>query len=250
MGNRVSEVLDLIPPTSWSYVGGVDNPADIASDGLYPGKSVASYLWWEGLSWLHQNKQQWPSMPELLDTPELSEEKEECQVYWRADCEQQPLLDRFSNYNWLRRVTAWMLHFVHNCSSRAGCRITSANQATNQLLTEEQHWLRRVQQLKFGEEIVTLRKGNPLPRSIKLLPLHSILDNQGVLRVDGRMHYSRLQFDRLHPVLLPGDHELTKLIVRSEHLRLLHASPNLVMASLSHSLSISLDDSTSCIDKA
>ena len=60
VGNQVSEVLDLIPPTRWSHVGGVHNPADLDSRRLYPGELVASHVWWQVPSWLHQNKQQWP----------------------------------------------------------------------------------------------------------------------------------------------------------------------------------------------
>ena len=64
-----------------------------------------------------------------------------------------------------------MLHFIYNCSSRGEPKITSATLATSELLTAEQHWLRRMQQLKFREEIVSLRKGAPLPHSSKLLSL-------------------------------------------------------------------------------
>ncbi len=37
---------------------------------------------------------------------------------------------------------------------------------------------------------------------------------------------------RIHPVILHKKHPLTKLIVRTEHLRLLHAGPTLVLSSL------------------
>ena len=137
-------------------------------------------------------------MPALLNTPEPLEEKEECQVCLHGNLEQLSLLDHFSNYNRLKRVTAWMLRFIHNCSSRGEPKITSDTLATSELLTAEQHWLHRVQQLKFEKEIASLRKGTPFPRSSKLLPLHPILDDQGVLRVGGRMRNSKLRFEKCH----------------------------------------------------
>ena len=95
-------------------------------------------------------------MPELLNAPEPSEEKEECQVCLHVDLELLLLLDHFSNYNWLKRVTAWMLHFIHNCSCSGEPTITSATLATSKLMTAEQHWLRTVQQLTFAKDIASL----------------------------------------------------------------------------------------------
>ena len=126
-----------------------------------------------------------------------------------------------------------MLCFIHNSSCRVSPEITTVTLATDELLKAEQHWVRRVQQLKFGEEIATLSKGNPLSHSSKLLPLHPILDEQGLLRVDGRVRHSEPWFGTCHPILLPGNHSLTTLLLRTEHLRLRHVGPTLVTASLS-----------------
>ena len=54
VGNRVLEIIDLIPPGRWGYVSGTDNPADPASCGLYPGELVGNNLWRQGPSWLRQ----------------------------------------------------------------------------------------------------------------------------------------------------------------------------------------------------
>ena len=67
----------------------------------------------------------------------------------------------------------------------------------------------------------------------KLLPLRPFLDPDGLLRVGGRLGLSELPYTKRHPVVLPGKHQLTKLIIRNEHTRLLHAGPVSVMASLS-----------------
>ena len=36
VGNRISYIMDLIPPDRWNHVNGCENPADCASRGLYP----------------------------------------------------------------------------------------------------------------------------------------------------------------------------------------------------------------------
>ncbi len=46
------------------------------------------------------------------------------------------------------------------------------------------------------------------------------------------MRNSKVEYSQRHPAILHGQHPLTKLIVRSEHARLLHAGPTLVSSSL------------------
>ena len=54
----------------------------------------------------------------------------------------------------------------------------------------------------------------------------------GVLRVGGREQNSQLSYAQMHPVILHGKHLLAKLIIRSEHQRLLHAGPMLVSSTV------------------
>ena len=48
MGNRVSQIMDLISPSQWRHVNGTENPADCASQGLFPSEILTHHLWWEG----------------------------------------------------------------------------------------------------------------------------------------------------------------------------------------------------------
>ena len=66
-----------------------------------------------------------------------------------------------------------------------------------------------------------------------MLPLHPILDDHGLLRVGGRGNQSKLEYSLCHPIILHGNHPVTKLLISTEHLRLLHAGPTLIAASLS-----------------
>ena len=233
VGNRVSEIIDLVSPSCWNHVSGRDNPADPASRGLYPGELAENDLWWQGPGWLRQNKNQWPSMPELPDIPTPSEEEKEQQISLLANIDELTLLEQISTYSRLVRVTAWLLRFINNCRSRRSNKIQSVALTTDELQKAEQHWIRRIQRREYGVELTSLEKENRLPRSSKLLPLHPVVDKEGLLRVGGRMKHAGLFFHRRHPIILPGSHTFTKLLVRSEHQRLLHAGPTLVTASLS-----------------
>jgi hypothetical protein len=58
------------------------------------------------------------------------------------------------------------------------------------------------------------------------------IDQEGIIRVGGRLQQSTLPYQAMHQIILPASHHLTKLIVSAEHIRLLHAGPQLLIASL------------------
>ena len=64
------------------------------------------------------------------------------------------------------------------------------------------------------------------------------MDEQGLLRVGGRLQKARMPLWERHPVLLPGSHRITKLLITAEHLHLLYAGPTLVSTLLSRRFSI------------
>ena len=86
----------------------------------------------------------------------------------------------------------------------------------------------------FGAEIKVLKKGKPLHHSSCLLSLNPFMDpSEMLLRVGGRRELSQGPYDTIHPIIIHGTHQLTKLIIRSEHCRLMHGGPTMVTASLS-----------------
>ena len=48
VGNRVSHIIESIPPDRWNHVSGTENPADCASRGLYASELLEHRLWWDG----------------------------------------------------------------------------------------------------------------------------------------------------------------------------------------------------------
>lgn len=52
VGNRISYIIDQVPPDRWSHVPGVENPADCAPRGLFPVQLKEYDLWWNGPQWL------------------------------------------------------------------------------------------------------------------------------------------------------------------------------------------------------
>jgi len=238
VGNRVSEILDLVSPTAWRHVTSKDNPADCATRGLYPSQLASHKLWWQGPEWLGLPEPRWPAWDQC-SIKELSDEEVVSHVVLHDNAENQshelPLLRRVSSYTRLIRVTAWILRYVHN--SRHQPR-RQGPLKTSELEDAEERWMLKVQQSAFSAEIELLRKGKCLPRSSRIITFRPFIDKKGILRVGGRLGLGKLSFAKRHPIILPRDHRMVELLIVHEHLRLLHAGPTLVSVSLAQKFCI------------
>ena len=138
---------------------------------------------------------------------------------------------RYSSYERLKRIVAWILRFVNNCISTHQRRRGSLS-APELKEAETRLWL-QAQRVDFLDDLHTLKNDKNLPRNSLLRTLHPIIEESGLLRVGGRVSNSSFSYSQRHPVILHGRNTLTKLIIRAEHLRLLHGGPTLVSSSLS-----------------
>ena len=83
----------------------------------------------------------------------------------------------------------------------------------------------------FCDKISRLKSGKHLSRHSSLNSLLPFMDQNDILCVGGRNKHSNLSHDQRHPVILSGKTHLARLIIRAEHLKLLHAGP---YSSISH----------------
>ena len=231
VGNRISCILDLIPPERWKHVRGVENPADCISRGLFPKELVLHNLWWNGPQWLCSPQSEWPVQSILLSSESEEEKKELCAL--TIVRRKNPIIpyNRFSSFTRLKRVTAWVLRFVRNCREKRS-KITSPL-TVSELTSAESYWISLAQHDYFLAEIQELKASGTISSTSSLLTLRPLLDVNGIIRVGSRLQNARMRFSQIHPAILPKKHPITKLIVCSEHLRLLHAGPTLVMSTLS-----------------
>lgn len=88
------------------------------------------------------------------------------------------------------------------------------------------------QESSFGPEIRNLRQKKPIKTSSKILSLDPFLDKNGLVRVGGRLQEAPVNFQRKHQIILSDKHRLTKLLIKREHLRLLHIGPQALLAAV------------------
>ena len=75
-----------------------------------------------------------------------------------------------------------------------------------------------MQQISYEQEIKDLVESQEISTISSLKTLHPFLDNEGILRVGGRLQQSTLPYDVIPQIILSPKHYFTKLLVSSEHI--------------------------------
>ena len=87
-----------------------------------------------------------------------------------------------------------------------------------------------VQKTVFAEEIKFIKLKQPLSKSSTLISFNPFLDDDGIVRIGGRLRHACLSFNQKHPIVLPKDNSLTKLIINQAHHITLHGGPTLMQS--------------------
>ena len=82
--------------------------------------------------------------------------------------------------------------------------------------------VRIIQRIEFSREVDCLKNNKPLDERNRITPLDPYIDSDGVLRVGGRIRKAVLFFSKKHPMILPANCHLTKIIIRYYHHNNLH----------------------------
>lgn len=228
VANRVSEVQSLTQCKFWRYVSTKDNPADFISRGINPSQLGNLDIWWHGPQWLSKVEHHWPTIqPTEITLPELRQSVQSLIVT------QSPIIQllKFSNLNKLQRIVAYCLRFIDNC--RLSPEKRSFNSTTVAELQRSLIILVKIaQEASFPQELSNLKHGKHVSPKSKLLNLNPFLDNEGIIRVGGRLGNSHFNYNKKHPIVLDGHSHIMKLIFKEEHKRLLHPGPQLLLAAV------------------
>lgn len=228
VANRISDILNNSDIHQWRHVSGIENPADCASRGTDARKLKNHPLWWKGPSWLSQATNMWPSSkPTILS--ELPEVKATALIAQHRSDELTSFIESYSSMHRLKRITAYILRFLHNARKRTNHRngaltASEIEEALHKLISH-------VQQTEFHTDYVNLKSNRHISSKSNLKSLNPFLEKD-LLRVGGRLQHSELSFNEKHPIIMPKSHHLTKLLIDQTHIRTLHGGAQLVMTSL------------------
>ncbi|KRX79222.1 hypothetical protein T06_14238 [Trichinella sp. T6] len=57
-------------------------------------------------------------------------------------------------------------------------------------------------------------------------------DQDGLLRMSGRLRRSTLPPESKHPIILPNNHPVTELLIKDHHVRQMHAGANQTLVAI------------------
>ena len=253
VANRVTEIQSLTTPSDWSHCPGEENPADLTTRGLSAKELVSSRLWVSGPSWLaapqgRPGAGEAPvSLDELPESVQLTGVAVEassaltesddgpCLVTGVGD---QPVFDiaRWSSLSKAVRVVGWVRRFCSNARGAQGARgarqkCTLDDLSADEIVSARHVLLREEQRQVFAVELKALQQGKQVPRSSSVFRLTPFVDDDGLLRIRGRLQQSELSHEERHPILLPKG-RVAELLVRDQHLLMRHSGVSTLMTAV------------------
>lgn len=236
VANQITTIHDASSPSQWKYVNTQDNPADDASRGV-PADSLQR--------WIHgppffSPSELWPqrlagmtsAIPD--DDPEIKTEKVVYTINASTRNYVAEIFERFSSWSQLKKIVAWILRFkinlqklVKNRRSRESPQIKLSSTiipiTVTELLDAEHAILNYVQHQLFKREYEglnnTIKPNTSKHKVLKSSSIHKLdpVLFQGLLQVGGRLKRASLDTDAKHPIILPKEHHVAKLIVLYYH---------------------------------
>ncbi|XP_054259469.1 uncharacterized protein LOC128984197 [Macrosteles quadrilineatus] len=230
VANRVAQTQELVPYHCWRYIPSKENPADCASRGILATELVSHPLWWSGPSWLSLPPSNWPdvtfSPTDISTLDEVKHTPQTVLVSTTTESTLTNLLIKYSSWERLLRIFAYVLRFIHNCK---GSEKRQGFISTQELKDTKYHIFKLVQKEVFTEEINCLKRKSFC--STRLQRLSPFIDSFGLLRVGGRLSQTSLPEDARHPIILPKKHHVVN---EDDHYHIynLHSGPQLTQALL------------------
>lgn len=235
-------IRKISTPDQWRYVESCNNPADQATRGLQA-KDLTKSDWLNGPEFLRDDSDIPISSAEQAtlsaEDPEVRKEVKS-RVTSLKPQESNTLGDerftRFSSWSSLRCAIAVLIVKVRLFKQKSTCNEASQSKPEQRLspkvLTHATETvIKAVQKEAFQEEFdvitCTTSKDDNDRNSFKarkktlkkshLYRLDPYVDDTGILRVGGRLRQTNLSLKEKHPVLLPKEHHVSKLLVRHYH---------------------------------
>ncbi|KAJ8028733.1 hypothetical protein HOLleu_31057 [Holothuria leucospilota] len=233
VANRVQQIRDVTDCSQWNFVRSSENPSDHASRGLTV-EELCKSNWLSGPDFLWQrefltinneiNITVYDNDPEVKCASTLSVQRGEFPPIFELE-----RFEGFSSWFKLKRAIALCLQFKERLrsgklchSSKNGTSKVSHKIDVKQLSDAELKIIKVVQAHGFGKEFEILKSVEGKQRRFvskasSLYGLDPFVDENGVIRVGGRLHTSNLEFNLRHPIVIPKKGHVTRLLIRHFH---------------------------------
>ena len=238
VANRVAFIRNNSSLSQWFYVPSSSNPADKATRIMSSAEFLKCSLWKNISPFLQSLSAMWPAQPDFLSVSSETDVEFKlvpklCNVCVSVCTTVDDLFCKYSKWTKLRSVIAWLLHFRNNLqrsrSENAQNRcFHKENSKTIQPLSVKELHEAEIQIVKFLQwkyfldELQSLSTGKTVKGSSQLVSLDPFLDNNGIIRVGGRLNYAPIKFSRKHQILILHNFNVAALLIDYFHTTLGH----------------------------
>ena len=257
VANRVMKIEEYTDGKNWRYVKTKENPGDLASRGISPKETELVDRWLTGPRFLRESNEFWRTANpevEIVDGDVEVKVEEKVNV---VNVVEKSLLERFeeriSNWHRMVRVMAWILRFTRNIrkknhgknshqitcqvpvsisQERSGPKVEVTELIVSELDKAETSIIKLMQQRSFEKELEVLKKGTAKKRSGTLWRLSPFVDNDGVLRVGGRLSNSEESVSVKFPAIIPKRATCTRRLIQWHHSQIEHRGKHFTVCRL------------------
>lgn len=203
VANRVTRIRKSSHPNQWHYISTSHNPADHGSRSV-PATLLKDTNWFSGPPFLTKPELDESPQPEIFD---LLHPESDAEIHPQVSTYATKVtgggigsyqFSRFSSWKSLTHATVRLIQ-----RARAYSKNTDHKQRMGELPQAKLIILRSVQQDFFKQEIKSLSKGEEISRHSSVRSLDPIIDDNGFLRVGGRISSADMSWEEKHPILLP-----------------------------------------------
>jgi hypothetical protein len=235
----------------WRYVDSQSNPADVVSRGISVDGLLRAEWWMKGPEFLRKPFTTWVHDAMTDDMLHIQNDDREVKMSVHAaqvspteyDHPLNRLAQRCSTWLKIQRVTARILCFIQMLKDRRQLCTPTRSQTTiikkvlplekSHLDEAEKLLLQHVQRTHFQDEFKLLEDGRSdrcIQKQSSLARLNPFIGKDKLLRVGGRLSESTLSYDAQHPVILPRDAVVSRLIIEKIHRDVGHFGRNSIMS--------------------
>ena len=229
VSNRVERILRVSQAEQWSYIPSEQNPADIGTRGVQV-KELVNSGWWKPPIKMSSDNGVEDSF-QMIDpdndvevrpviTALKVEESSPDHLYWEQK------FQRFSSWDRLVRGLGLLVEAISRKTFHVGKTTVDTLKTTEQLI------LKKVQKTYFEREIKNLTSSKAVPNDSSLSSLCPYLDEEGILRVGGRLQKADISTSKKNPVLVPKQSHIAVILIRHYHARVHHQGRHITAGAL------------------
>jgi len=216
--NRINELRNAVDIT-FRYTPTQDNPADILSRGQRASILNNNDLWWKGPSWLPIERL-WPVTP-LNVSEYVTSSARIVLLCSKHNMVSTPLLtnDFENRYSFWPSYIYCILRLPFLAKKYAILALSSSEK-----FKRAEYVIRLIQQKYFSRQLTHLQAGDRIHSDLQLF-----LHTDGIIRCRARMENAPLDWDITHPIYLPRESQLVRVLILYIHMLVGHSGTEVTL---------------------